>query len=75
MLGRLCGLTGDTVGCTRDVFLGSSLGAFAHKIGELGTGGCCTQMIYVLVRNSEGAGCGSVAPNDESQGPRACQAS
>jgi hypothetical protein len=38
-MGRLCGLTGD-VGRARDVFLGSSLEAFAHKMGELGTEGC-----------------------------------
>lgn len=46
ILGRLCRLTGD-VGCARDVFLGSSLEAFAHKMGELGTEDCCTQTIYV----------------------------
>ncbi len=55
MLGRLCGLT--DIGCARDVFLGSSLEAFAHKMGGLDTEVCCTQKIYV--RSGEKGGAGS----------------
>jgi len=55
MLGRLCGLT--DIGCARDVFLGSSLEAFAHKMGGLDTEVCCTQKIYV--RSGEKGGPGS----------------
>ena len=47
MLGGFSGLTECTVGYARDVFLEASLGAFAHKIGELDTEVCCTQRLYV----------------------------
>jgi hypothetical protein len=68
MLDRLCGLT-DTFGCARDVFLGSSLEAFAHKMGELGTEVCCTQKIYVRSEEKGDAGsrCGRQRKEERSR--------
>jgi len=52
MLGELSRLMECTVGYARDVFLGDFFGAFWHKMGELGTEGCCTQEnLRALVRN------------------------
>jgi len=47
MLGGFSRLAECTVGYARDVFMEASFGAFAHKIGELGTEFCCTQRLYV----------------------------
>jgi hypothetical protein len=47
MLGGFSSLTECTVGYARDVFMEASFGAFAHKIGEFGTGFRCTQKLYV----------------------------
>ncbi len=52
MLGELSRLMECTVGYARDVFLDDFFGAFGHKMGELGTEGCCTQEnLRALVRN------------------------
>jgi hypothetical protein len=52
MLDELSRLMECTVGYARDVFLGKFFGAFGHKMGELGTEGCCTQEnLRALVRN------------------------
>jgi hypothetical protein len=73
MMGKLSRWTECTVDYARDVFLGDLFGAFGHKMGELGTEGCCTQKnLRALVRNRRRRRCCLISvvripPNESSR--------